>query len=386
MDLSSLTSLLTGGASVAPAVRRPTFHIEFAPETSGGDGADGLGGLVAAAASALGLGSAGSDPWKESVIAITVEAGLAPCANVAEIYLASGERAPVTTVGDKGSISLGYEDDESKLIFTGQVAAVRRSVGGLMRVTATDSSAALSHLRVNQSYDQQAAGSIVSDLAGRADAAVDTVEDGISFPFYVVDDRRSAYDHIATLARKCGFLAYITPEGKLTFAAFTAADPEQTLVYGQDILALQVTEGTPPYAKITMIGEGAAGSHGQDAWGWLIKDPAAVKSESGEGTPERTQSDPSLRTAEAVQTTAAAIAGVTAAQGLTGTLLAPGAPAVLVGRSIAITGAPEDALNGTYWVHGIRHRFSKTAGFTTLIFFTTATSGGSTGGLLGGLL
>ena len=56
----------------------------------------------------------------------------------------------------------------------------------------------------------------------------------------------------------------------------------------------------------------------------------------------------------------------------------------------AVAGAPDDALNGTWVVRGLRHRYTKRGGFTTLLLL--AKSGGAAGGLggvagaIGGLL
>ena len=99
----------------------------------------------------------------------------------------------------------------------------------------------------------------------------------MDFPYYVVDDRRGAYAHIAALARKSGFLAYFTGEGKLTFAPYAGGQAVQTFAYATDILSLLVQDATPPVGAVTTVGEGAAGSHGSDAWSWPVKDPSSVK-------------------------------------------------------------------------------------------------------------
>jgi phage protein D len=384
-DLSSLS--LKGtlfDSSAPPAVRRPAFAMQFG---GGGGAGGGLGGLTGSAASALGMGGGGADPWQETVIAITVTTGLAPAVNTADVWLAAGERAPEVAVGDTGSISLGYEDSPPEPVFTGRVEAVRRDFQGRLRLTATDGGAALSRLRVNKSYEGQAGGEIVRDLAGEAEVDTATVEPGSQFPFYVMDDRRSAYDQIASLARKCGFLAYVTPAGELSFAPPSAGGQAiQTFTYGVDILALEVTEGEPPLGAVTIVGEGAAGSQGQDAWSWLIKDPSAVKGTAGSGGPARIVSDPSLRSAAAAQQAADGAAAAAAALATMGTLLAPGAPAVAVGLTIEIASAPEDSLNGTYMVRAVRHRYDKDAGFTTLIQFSATPSASGAAGLLGGLI
>ena len=235
---------------------------------------------------------------------------------------------------------------------------------------------------MNQSYEQQKAGDIVTDLAGRAGVDADTIEDGADFPFYVVDDRRSAYQQIAALARKSGYLAWFNPEGKLSFAPFTAGQAVQTFTYSEDILSLQVADAAPVIGAVTTIGEGAAGSQGQDAWSWLVKDPSSVTGSAGEGEAERQDQDASLRSSDAAQSAADGIADAASLTNFTGTGLVSGAPAVSVGSAIEIADAPQDVLNGLYLVRRVWHRFSKRDGFTTSICFSKTSGGGSLGGLL----
>jgi phage protein D len=310
-----------------------------------------------------------------------VEAGLSPFADAVTLRLAGGTSAPDVTVGDSGAVDLGYGDDTAEPVFAGQVDEVRHGVQGETSVTAVNGAAQLSRLRVIQSYEQQKAGDIVRDLAGRAGADTDTVEDGADFPFYVVDDGRSAYQHIAALARKSGFLAYFTPEGKLGFAPFTAGQAVQTFTYGEDVLSLDAAEVVPAVGTVTTVGEGAAGSQGQEARSWLVKDPSAVTADAGSGDPERLIRDASLRSAEAAQGAAEGIVDAAGRMSLTGELRVPGSPAVVVGSVVEVVDAPQDALNGLFMVRRVRHRFSKRGGFTTLISFGRAGDGG-TGGLL----
>jgi len=349
-----VSNLFANGRSSA-AIRRPVYSISF--------------------------GGSGADVWAQALVSVMVEAGLAPFADVVTLFLAGGTSAPDVTLGDSGTVELGYEDDATELVFTGQVEEVRRGVRGTIRVTATDGGASLSRLRVNQSYEQQTAGDIVKDLVGRAGVGTDTVADGASFPYYALDDRRSAYRHVAALARKSGYLAYFTPEGKLSFAPFTAGQAVRTFTYGEDVLSLHATEAPPVVGAVTTVGEGAAGSQGQEAWSWLVKDPSSVTGSAGTGSPERLVQDASLRRGEAAQGAAEGIADAADGMKLIGELLAPGSSAVVVGSAVEISEAPHGALNGLFAVRRVRHRFSKQEGFVTSIHFGSTGDGG-----LGGLL
>ena len=369
---------LSGPSSAPPAFRRPVFDVRF------GGGAGGLGGLASAAGSLLGGGA--SDPWKQHLVAVSVESGLAPAVDAVEVWLTADPQAPTAALDDEGSVALGYEDDSPVLTFTGKVAGVRRGIDGLTRITATSGGAALARLRVNQSYEDQTAGDVVNDLAGQAEIATGTVEDGVDLPFYVADDRRSAWVHVAALARRSGFLAYVTPEGELYFGPYEPGDPVQTFTYGEDVLRLEAREASPEVGVVTTWGEGSAGSQGKDAWSWLVKDPASVQGSAGGGGPERWVHDPALRSGDAAKTAAQGIADAAGRLQVTGTLLVPGAPAVTAGSTIEIAGAPQEALNGKFLVRWVRHRLAKREGFTTRIAFSKSEGAGGLLGALGGLL
>jgi phage protein D len=356
MSLDALSQLLPG-ASAAPAVRRPTLALAF--------------------------GSGSSNDWAQSVVSVTIELGLAPAVDVVEIELAPSGQAPAVAVGDAGTVALGYADGATDLVFTGQIESVGRSLVGATRVTATNGGATMAALRVVQSYEQQCAGDVVRDLAGQAGVALDAVEDGIALAFYVVDGRQSAYRQVASLARACGFLSFFTPGGKLRFASSSTGQPVQTFSYAVDLLALTVTDSVPIIGAVTVVGEGAAGSQGQDAWPWLIKDPSAVTGSAGSGAPARTVADRAMRSQDAARNAAAGIVNSAGLLNLAGRLRAPAAPNVDVGSTIAISGAPQPELNGTCLVLGVRHRLSRSGGFTTELSFSKLGAGGGPGDLLG---
>src|SRR5258706_10438880 len=246
-------ALFGSGTSAAPSVRKPVFEVQF--------------------------GNSSADDWGQALAGFSVDLGFAPWADAAEIYAASAQ-GPTASPGDPGSIKAGYGDASTDVIFTGQVEAVRYGLEGVTRFSAATGAGALCRLRVNQGYEQSTAGDIVNDLAQKASVDTDSVEAAASYPFYAVDDGRNAWQHIAALARNNGFAAFFTPEGKLNFNPVEAGQPVQTFNYGQDILALHLTSAVPAAGQVTAVGEGAAGSNGPDAWGWLLKDPSSVKSQS----------------------------------------------------------------------------------------------------------
>jgi phage protein D len=356
--VSQIAGALFPSASAAPSVRKPVFEVQF--------------------------GNPSADDWAQALVGFSVESGFAPWVDAAEIDTASAQ-GPSAAPGDAGSIKAGYDDSSNDAIFTGQVEAVRYGIEGVTRYSASTGAAKLARLRVNQGYEQSTAGDIVNNLAQKAGVDTDSVEDGASYPYYAVDDRRTAWEHIAALARNNGFAAFFSPAGKLHFKPVAAGQPAVTFTYGADVLALELASGVPAAGQVTVVGEGAAGSNGSDAWSWLLKDASAVTSQSGQGDPQRLVTDASLRSSSAAQTAAGSIAAAAGAAAASGWILTPGAPAVFPGSTIEIAGAPQNALNGTCLVVRVRHRFSKRGGFTSLICFTQAGAGAG-GGLAGSLV
>ncbi len=366
-----MTLDLLNNNDATASVRRPVLEVNF-----GGGG--GAGGLTAA----VGLGQGADDPWARSVVGVVVEAGLAPFVDLVTVELAADGQAPEFALDDPGTISLGYEDSATELVFTAMVDHISSNLHGSRRLRGVNGGLLLSRLRINQSYEQQSAGDIVNDLAGQAGVDIDTVESGVDLPFYVLDDRSTAYGHITTLARKSGYLAWFTPEGKLYFGPYAGGQAVQTFSHGMDILSLEVRETTPVVQTVTTIGEGAAGAEGQEAWSWLIKDPGPATSESGQGEPIRTISDPSLRSSEAGQSAADSLAEAAGQMALTGTIVVPGAPLVTVGSTIEIADAPRENVNGSCMVRWVGHRYSKEQGYISVIKFSKSAAGDGLGGVL----
>lgn len=354
--IGQVASALFPSASAAPSVRRPRCEVRF--------------------------GGSSADEWAQALVAFSVESGAAPWVDAATVYVASA-RGPASAPGDAGGIKAGYADASSDAIFTGSVETVRHGLDGVTRVGAATGAAALARLRINQGYEQQTAGDIVRNLASQVSVETDAVEDGASYPFYALDDRRSAWDHVAALARSHGFRAFFSPDGKLNFKPVEAGQPVQTFTYGEDVLALELTSAVPAAGGVTVIGEGAAGSNGADAWSWLLKDASPATAQAGDGAPPILRADASLRSADAARSAAEAVVAAVRGATLSGWLLTAGAPAVAAGSTIEIAGAPQQALNGVCLVDRVVHRFAKSGGFTTRIFFRQAGAGsGAGGGLL----
>lgn len=374
-----MIDLPLGGSSAPPGLRRPRFSITFG---AGGGGGGALGGLGAAVAGAVGLGGGSDDPWKRSLVSLTIEAALAPIVDVLEMILVDDAQAPPVAVGDAGTVSIGYEDAEDKVVFTGTVDRIVRGLDGRRRITARNGGGELARLRLNQSYEQQSAADVVSELAGRASLQSEVAAGGETLPFVALDDRATAYDHIARLARRQGNIAFIDPEGRLRFVEPPSGDPVHTYNFGIDLLSLQVADAAPELGLVTAYGEGAAGSQGQDAWAWVVKDAAPVTGTAGSGSPERSFPDGVVRTGAGATAAAQALSDRAAARRVTVRARVPGSPEVAVGSVVEIAGAAAESANGRFLVRRLRHRLDIRAGFVTDLWLHTAGAGGG-GGLPG---
>jgi phage protein D len=355
--IGDVASALFPSAVAAPSVRKPVCEVKF--------------------------GGASSDEWAQALVGFSVESAAAPWVDAATVHVASA-RGPASAPGDAGHIKAGYDDASNDVVFTGRIETVRYGLDGITRIAAATGAALLARLRMNQGYEQVTAADIVKDLASKASVETDAVEDGATYAFYAIDDRRTAWDHIAALARRSGFRAFLSREGKLNFRPVEAGGAVQTFSYGGDVLALELTSAVAAAAGVTVVGEGAAGSNGSDAWSWLLKDPSAARAEAGDDASARLRTDASLRSLDASQAAADAMAAAVTGATLAGWLLTAGAPAVAVGSTIEIAGAPQPALNGVCVVDRVVHRFGKGQGFTTRIAFRQTGPGSAAGG--GGLL
>jgi phage protein D len=273
------------------------------------------------------------------------------------------------TLKDIATVALGYADNGGFTeVFTGLVDALR--TGLLARqVTLTSGARALARLRVDQTFEGQTAGAIVRDLAGRAKVDLATIEDGITFPVYVVDSRRTALAHVRELAALSGVDAYIGSDGKLVFQAFTTGQTIHELDFAKQVLSLEVERDVDPDVTVHAFGESPTGSAGADSWGWLTKDFSRSEGTAGSGARPIVLENPVLRTAAAAATAASARLRAIQRRAERGTVRVPGQPGVKLGDAVRLSGVPTAALNDTFQVRRVIHRITKDGGFTTTVGF-----------------
>jgi phage protein D len=273
------------------------------------------------------------------------------------------------------TIELGYADDDNGLTQV-MIGAVMTAQPGLTTARIVGHSAMRKLLRtfVDQTYESKTAGAIVSDLADQASVDVEQADEGINFPAYVIDGRRSAYQHMRDLAELCGFDLYINADGKLVFEKFNGGKTVHVFEFTKHIVELDVQHSPPRAGRVEAWGESPTGSQGEDAWAWLTKDFSGTKGSEGAGDPVLLLERPALRTATAARTAARAAQTAIQRRTLRGRLVSFGRPEVKLGDAIRLAQLPDDSLNASYQVRSVTHRITKRDGFATTIGFRSIES------------
>lgn len=270
---------------------------------------------------------------------------------------------------DEASIELGYvDDDELFQVFTGKVVAADPGLTH-NRIVGHTSADILLHSFTEETYESKTAGEIVSDLATQAGVDAVTIEDGISFPAYVIDGRRSFYRHMRDLADLCGFDLYIKSDGGLVFKQFSSGETVHLFDYAKHIIELDFRNVRAEAGSVEAFGESPGGEQAEEAWAWLTKDFSGTKGSTGDAEPVQLLERSVLRTAAAAQTAAQAVFTQIERRTIRGRLVSSGRPRVKLGDAIRIREAPEETFNNTFQVRSVTHSITKTSGFMTRIGF-----------------
>jgi len=269
---------------------------------------------------------------------------------------------------DETKVELGYADNGGfTQVIKGKVVTVEPN-STTTRVTGFSGADALLRTFVNQTYESKTAGAIVRDLADKAGLDVATAEDGINFPAYVIDGRRSVYLHLHDLAELCGFDVYINPDGELVFEKFLNGKTVHVFEHAKHVVAIDVHRTPPLAGKVEAWGESPVGSQGEDSWAWVTTDFAGSRGSAGSGA-LLLRERPALRTKEAARTAANAALTNIQRRTLRGQVLTIGRPEVKLGDSIRFRGLADESLNTLFQVRSVAHRITKVGGFTTTVGF-----------------
>ena len=288
-------------------------------------------------------------------------------------------------VGEAVEVELDAGDGATK-VFTGEVELVERRATALL-VRARDELAKLAHVEVEAAYEEVSAGFIVSDLCDQASAATGEIEDGPTFPSYLVHRGPRALRHAQRLAQLIGAELGSDGEGQVHFRRPGPPSPAHRLVWGEDLLAVELCTAAPSRDAYLVWGEGAAGSQGPERAHWLPTDLSGVSGEAqvspgatpeapgtvspGAGTLPRTVIDGSIRSAEVAGELAQARAQLVALRPLTGHLRCLGRPDIQVGEWVELADLPSAGPSTPLQLRVLRviHDFALGRGLLTRLEF-----------------
>ena len=318
------------------------------------------------------------EPRASTVVELTVALDLDVPADAATLVLGRiGELAPA--LDDDATIELGYAgDDDLTQVLEGTVGVVDP---GLVNETVVVFSGAATLLRAaaNETFENKSAGDIVRALAQRAGVDVGSVDDGSTFPAYVVDGRRGAFEHMLDLATLSGLDVYINSDGEVVMERFVGGHAVHVLEHAKHVLELDLRRTPASAAAAEAWGESPGTSKGTNAWAWLTKDFDSLHGSSGSGTPLLLLEKPALRSGEAARAAAEGALATVQRRAISGRVLTIGRPEVKLGDAIRLRAMPDGDANGSFQVRSVTHRLRKDTGFTTEIGFRGA--GDSGGGV-----
>jgi phage protein D len=300
---------------------------------------------------------------------------------------------------DDVAVELGH-DGENERVFTGTVTAVMPEAGprsALVRVVALGKMNQLLNLRKASTYENQAAGAIVSDLAGAAHLATGTISDGPTLPRFVVDQRRSAFVHAKGLADRLGYEIYTTRRGELMFQALGAAanldaagggllgavasaassllgvgGGVEGYAYGKHLLAVRAAKRPQNVSAIQVGGESPMSTEGDRSTHWLTKEDTSFQGSAGSGEPHLLVLDAVARTKDLADRFAAGRLAVAARGGHQVRVTVLGRPGLDLGDSLTVSDVPDGLANSGGYVRTIRHRFGGSGGFLTEVTIATS--------------
>lgn len=258
------------------------------------------------------------------------------------------------------SLDLGHDGTEDT-VFKGKVVGLRPAVDGV-ELWALGGLRELLALRVAAAYENQTAGAIARDLAGRAGLSTGTIEDGPSLPRYVADSRRDAYAHLRALADRLGFELYADIDGQLMFHAPGGLGGE-AYAYGEHLLDVGADRRPPVLAGVAVSGESPMSTEGDSTVAWLTTDPADYRGTAGSG--DLLVVDAVARTKDLADRFATGImsVGERTAHVVLATVL--GRPGLDLGATVDVSGHADSVAAGSGYVRALRHRFDDARGFVT---------------------
>ena len=307
-----------------------------------------------------------------AVARVRVVLGVGGAHDPAEVVVWPDSLLSAATPGSALAVALGEEGDEED-VWAGEVADVSSGPDGVV-LDGLAGTVGLARERVSRTYLDQSVADVVRDLAGSA--PVDEVGGDLELPAYTVDDRRTVWAHLRELAELSGADLGSAPNGGLRFVPPRTGMADHTFRYGAELLAWIAAAGSAVAAP-AVAAHGAASEAGAEQWHWLRRSPA------GSGGALRVPA--AVRTRDAAEAVAQALAARAARAAVRGRLRLRGTPEVRPGDLVDLSDLPSGD-PGTLRVLRVEHVLDGRTGFITSLDVEGAGGGLGALGALGGLL
>ena len=268
----------------------------------------------------------------------------------------------IPKVDDKIEVSLG---DEKKLekVFTGIVETIDyRSETMCVRALSRQKQSVNTY--INSVFEKQDAGKIVKKLTGDLKQKAGKISPGLDFSTVILDQGKSVWQHLAELARRCGF-DFFTNE--LDEVQFTKAKGKiHTFNALETIIEYEISLLSPLIDGVEVFGESPAGQgQSADASNWLRKKEVKGSAGKSSGNVKRIV-DPLARNQKLVKSIAKNIFDRSQIK-KEGQVEVVSGQSVKLCDNITLGKMTNKMLNGTYKVTGVKHQFNDQNGFSTIL-------------------
>lgn len=317
------------------------------------------------------VGSKTFTPSSTKIFDMKVKCGLCPKVDTLELTFTRDEETEKVQRRENVIVKAGYEEN-LQTVFSGTVDLIEKGFRQI-KVYALNRAFHLTIFRLNRVYLNQTAGNIVSDILNTLNKRLaeeneevlhyEKIMDGIMFPYYVIGENVSAYEHMARLAEKSNYICYTSPEGLLNFKEYEKSEP-YTLKYGENIIEASLVKLFNPIGGVTVYGESPSSWAGRETFHWLSKKD--YSGTSGKGVHELILKDYSIKDTDTVSTVAENICSRRKRDFMT-FLKILGSPKIKVGETVKvenILGAQEPI---ELQVVEVEHHINYGEGFTTLV-------------------
>jgi hypothetical protein len=296
-----------------------------------------------------------------ALVSLKIDLTVAGAHDSARITLWPNSRFSGAAPGASLAIALGDKDSEEDVL-TGEVTGVRGAPDGVV-LKGLSATVALSRAFMSQTYVSQSVADIVNDLA--SGVSTDQVSAAMQLAAYHVDNRRSVWTHLQSLAQLTGRDLGSAADGSLRFVPADSPALPTKLRYGADLIDWDFAQVPAPTAP-AVLAHGAGSEAGAAKWHWLRHDPAS-------GDPTRIVGG--IATKDAAELASKALADRASRAAVRGKLLIVGDATIRPGDTVELSDLP-GADPGTLRVVAVHHSLDSATGFLTRLSVEAAGGGG----------